>query len=464
MTVSLGTQQDMREMDARGVPRAQISRELGVSRNTVARYVDMGDMSPAAPVSERRPWPATEAYRGWIDGVLEEDLGRPRKQRHTARRIYDRMVSDLGYPGSHSSVCRYVALWRREHAGSSPRDGYLELEWAPGTAQADFGNFRCMLAGEPRSMKPLVVTLPHSNARYCVAMLSERSECLCAGLRAVCELIGRAPALIVLDNATEAGRMVRGEVTESALFSLFRAHYRCASRCCNPYSGNERGSVENAVGFLRRSLLVPEPSVSSLGELNAQLRAGCDRVNASSRCRDGRPTPEALAEDLTTMLALPGVPFDAVRWVRARADKRVYVEACGNRCCAGPAWHGRELVARPRAFGESTVRRDMPPELVSAMDRCGQADGRRALRAMSRASEASGFGAACAAAARIFGSGRVPDDASCDLLARRIAGGEREEGGADLAVYDLVARGGEARRARRRRRRRPWSRPAGAAL
>ena len=46
---------------------------------------------------------------------------------------------------------------------------------------------------------------------------------------------------------------------------------------------------------------------------------------------------------------------------------------------------------------------------------------------------------------RIFGSGRVPDDASCDLLARRIAGGAQEEGGADLAVYDLVARGGEAR-------------------
>ena len=329
--------------------RAQISRELGVSRNTVAKYADMGDVSPAAPVSERRPWPAAEAYRGWIDGVLEEDLGRLRKQRHTAKRIYDRMVSDLGYSGSYSSVCRYVALWRREHAGSSPRDGYLELEWAPGTAQADFGNFRCMLAGEPRSMRLLVVTLPHSNARYCVAMFSERSECLCAGLRAVFEWIGRAPALLVLDNATEAGRMVRGEVTESALFSLFRAHYRCASRYCNPYSGNEKGSVENAVGFLRRNLLVPEPSVSSLEELNAQLRAGCDRVNASSRCRDGRPTPEALAEDLTAMLALPGVPFDAVMWVRARADKRGYVEACGNRYCAGPAWHGRELVVRLRA-------------------------------------------------------------------------------------------------------------------
>ena len=91
----------------------------------------------------------------------------------------------------------------------------------------------------------------------------------------------------MLDNATEAGRMVRGEVTESRLFSQFRMHYRCASRYCNPYSGNEKGSVGNAVGSLRRNLLVPEPRVSTTGELNAALRAGCDRTNAVSSNRDG---------------------------------------------------------------------------------------------------------------------------------------------------------------------------------
>ena len=98
------------------------------------------------------------------------------------------------------------------------------------------------------------------------------------------------------------------------------------------------------------------------------------------------------------------------------------------------------LVARPRAFGESTIRRDMPGALVSAMGRCDKAGRRRVLRAISRAAARSGLGAACRAAEGISESGRMPDDASCDPLARRIAGGEDEAGGADLAVYDLVAR------------------------
>lgn len=83
MTVPLDTQQDIREMDAWRVPMAEISRRLGVSRNTVAKYADMDDMSPAAPARAERPHPAVDAYAGWIDSVLEADLGAPRKQRHT---------------------------------------------------------------------------------------------------------------------------------------------------------------------------------------------------------------------------------------------------------------------------------------------------------------------------------------------------------------------------------------------
>ena len=123
--------------------------------------------------------------------------------------------------------------------------------------------------------------------------MSQRSECLCAGLLEIFRRWGRAPAAMVLDNATEAGRMVRGEVAESRLFSQFRAHYRFESRYCNPYSGNEKGSVENAVGLLRRNLLVPVSASGAPPESDAFLAEGRARVNAAARRRGGRPHGEA---------------------------------------------------------------------------------------------------------------------------------------------------------------------------
>lgn len=325
--------------------------------------------------------------------MLEADLGAPRKQRHTAKRIFDLLVEERGYAGSYSAVQRYVREWRLARAAGAC-DGYLELEWAPGVAQADYGNFEAEVTGERLRLKLLVVALPHSNARHAVAGMSQRAERVCAGLAEIFGRVGRAPRELAPGSATEAGRRVRGEVTESHLSSLFRAHYRMGSRYCNPYSGNEKGSVENAVGFLRRNLLVPVPRVGTLAELSALLRAGCERLNAKSRARDGRPTPAA-------------------------------------------------LVARPRAFGESVIRRDMPEGLVRAIDSLDAAGRRRVLRAIGRASGPSGFGAACAASLKVFEGGRVPDDATVDVLARRMAvGAPAATGGADLSVYDGFLRGG----------------------
>lgn len=439
MTVPLDTVNDIRSMDAAGRSRSEIARMLHVSRNTVAKYADMEDMSPAAPMPRRRGRPALEGNEEWVAGVLEADLGAPRKQRHTARRIYDRLVAERGYGGSYSTVQRFVRELRLARAAAGG-EGYLELEWAPGTCQVDFGNFRAAVGGRTLDLKLLVATLPHSNDRQCVALMSQRSECLCAGLLEIFRHWGRAPAAMVLDNATEAGRMVRGEVTESRLFSQFRAHYRFESRYCNPYSGNEKGSVENAVGFLRRNLLVPVPAFGALPELNAFLAEGCARVNAAARCRDGRPHGEAYREDLAAMRAST-VEILADRGRRVAVLPRAFGEgpAVRNPLSLVPA-----IIARPRAFGESTIRRDMPPGLVEGIDRMDSAGRRRTLRSIGRASESSGFEAACEAALRVVEGGRVPDDATVDVLARRIAGGGGGAGGADLSVYDGFLKGAVA--------------------
>lgn len=222
-------------------------------------------------------------------------------------------------------------------------------------------------------------------------------------------------------RAREA-RGVRGEVTESRLFSFFRAHYLIGSRHCTPTPATRRARL---------------------------LREGYERLNPSPRARDGRPTAEALREELAAMIALPSAPFNAIRWARCRADKRGYATVDGREHCTGPAWHSRELlvgvrvgtvevlvdrgrrvallpralgdspavrsplslvpalVARPQAFGESVIGHYMPDGLVRAVGSLEAAGRRRVLRAIEHASGPSGFGAACEAALEVIEGGRA---------------------------------------------------------
>ncbi|WP_346676210.1 hypothetical protein [Enorma phocaeensis] len=164
MTVPLDVRNDIRSMDAEGVPRAEIARRLRLSRNTVAKYADMEDLSPEPPAPADRPHPAIDPHAAWIDGVLEADLGAPRKQRHTAKRIYDRLVEERRYEGSYSAVQRHVREWRLARAARAG-GGYLELEWAPGTAQGDYGNFEVLVSIYLSPISP--TNLTRSRQRTC---------------------------------------------------------------------------------------------------------------------------------------------------------------------------------------------------------------------------------------------------------------------------------------------------------
>lgn len=395
MTVPLDVRNDIRSMGADGVPRAEIAKRLRVSRNTVAKYADMEDMSPEPPLPERRRRPALEGHETWVESVLEADLGAPRKQRHTAKRVFDRLVDERGYEGSYSTVRRFVLDWRQARSAGGG-EGYLELEWPAGTCQADYGNFRAVIAGEELDLKLLAATLPRSNDRQCVAARSQASECMCAGLAEIFERWGRAPRVMVLDNATEAGRMVHGEVTESRLFSQFRAHYRFEARYCNPYSGNEKGSVENAVGFLRRNLLVPVPSFGSMEELNRYLAAGCAGLNAASRARDGRPAPEALVDDLVEMRA-------ARRPLRRGEVGAGQGRQAGLRHGGGPRVRGRAGLARQEAAGRAAGRHGGDP-------RRPRAQGGRAAQGVRRGAGRAQPGLARAGARRQAAHIRRVDD------------------------------------------------------
>lgn len=127
----------------------------------------------------------------------------PRKQRHTAKRVFDRLVAEYGFDGSYSGVRRYVKAWRE--ANREVSDGYLRLECDPGVMQVDFGVALADVAGREHTVHVLVASLPYSNMGYAVAVPGENAECLCQGLSMVFERMGGVPAVLVMDNATGAG-------------------------------------------------------------------------------------------------------------------------------------------------------------------------------------------------------------------------------------------------------------------
>lgn len=177
MTKPVSIQQRIRILDAQGVSWREIARRLGVSR------IPSGNTRPwrtarRNPRSGRTAFP-TDAYSGTVDSWLFADRLMPRKQRHTARRVYARPVEEEGFEGSYSSVQRYVKRWREEHR--SDGDGYLELDWSAGVMQVDFGEAVATIGGGDVKVHCLVATFPHSNMRYVAAMPGENAECVCEG-------------------------------------------------------------------------------------------------------------------------------------------------------------------------------------------------------------------------------------------------------------------------------------------
>lgn len=252
----------------------------------------------------------------------------------------------------HGLVFVGVALGQALEAGASSAVGrFAELEWAPGSAQVDFGQARAVIAGVERVVHFLVVSFPYSNMRWVVALPGETSECVCQGLLWIFERMGMAPRVVVFDNATGVGhRRPDGTVTQTRLFSLFCAHYGFEPRFCNPYSGHEKGSVENAVGFVRCNLMVPMPSAESFQTLTRVWLDECERVAGSDHYRHGVPVIELFEAEKDHMLPLPGVRFDPCDWRSVKADKTGAVTIDANRYLAGPKWRSMRLQAGVRVF------------------------------------------------------------------------------------------------------------------
>lgn len=296
---------------------SEIAKATDRDWKTVAKYIDMNDFNEPlpGPASERKFCPKLDPYKQLIDRWLEEDKRHPRKQRHTATKVFDRLTKEVpGFDCSYRLVAEYVKF-RKDELNLKRTEGFLPLEHRPGEAQSDFGSAEFYEHGRLISGKYLVMSFPWSNAGYLQLFYGENSECLLEGLAAIFKYIGGVPHEIWFDNASSmVTAVIKGggrNLTER--FSRFMEHYGFKAMFMNPAEGHEKGSVENKVGYARRNYLVPVPEFEDLGEYNSKLLHDLDGDQDRPHYYKPAKICDLFKADKAALLPLPSVPFDTSR-------------------------------------------------------------------------------------------------------------------------------------------------------
>lgn len=384
--ISMSKVHSIRQMRMRGHNVSEISRTLEVSRDTVYKYLEESDLSPRPP-ARRKTTSVMDQYRPLIISWLEEDAKSWHKQRHTAKRIWERLVAEEGAKVSDSTVRHYVCRLKKELGIGKER--FLDLVWAPGEAQADFGEADFYVMGVRRRLSYFVLAFPFSNVGLAQVFPGENAECVCQALKDIFEYIGGVPARIVFDNAAGVGRRIGDNVRTTELFSAFAAHYGFAFSFCNPNAGHEKGSVENKVGFVRRNLFVPVPSFDTGKRFNKSLLDRCMALSEKDHWARGEQERALFVEDKVALIGLPGQSFDVVRYEIRKTDKlgrvRPGVEprllggagAGADRGRLRPAGargvhrrRGRALVVtHPRAYGSAPTDTSDPANQLALLAR-----------------------------------------------------------------------------------------------
>ena len=312
----------------------EISRITGHSFETVQKYAQKENWNEDnLPDTEPTSYPVLGEFIPIVDGWLEADRKVPRKQRHTAWRLFCRLRDEYGFRGSYSSVKRYVR--KKKYVMNVQSAGFLPLERTPGCGQVDFGEFLYYDAGgQEQKGYALTISFPHSNMGYTQAFPSQNQECLLEGMKRIFEHMGGVPPRLRFDNMTTAvAQVLRG--TERFLtegFSRFMLHYRFQAEFCNPASGNEKGNVENKVGYSRRNAFVPVPTITSFEKFNEEYLWGwCEKDAQRDHYIHKVPILELWQADADALLNLPDYPFTVFRYSTLTVSKTGFVVIDTNR-------------------------------------------------------------------------------------------------------------------------------------
>ena len=325
-----------------GMSIREASRVFGLHRDTVRKML-MFSLPPGYRRSERVSRPRLGPYTGVIDQILQDDEGRPAKQRHTAKRVLERLRDEHGFVGGYTIVKEYVRERRMRM-----REMFVPLVHPPGQAQADFGEALVEVAGVEQKVHFLAFDLPHSDACFVKAYPAETTEAFSDGHNAAFAFFGGVPQSILYDNTKLAVARILGggRRQRTRVFAELQSHYLFADRFGRPGKGNDKGHVENLVGYARRNFFVPVPRFASWDGLNARLDEQCRRRLADRLRGETETVGERFLRDRRALLPLPQAPYDACDKRATRVSSLSLVRYRSNDYSVPVSYGHREVLVR----------------------------------------------------------------------------------------------------------------------
>jgi len=341
-----------RDSRAEGLSIRELARRYGVHRRLVREALASAWPVPRQPMPPRAS--ILDPYKATIDQMLRADVDAPRKQRHTAKRVFDRLVAEFGMEGvSYGRVRDYIArrrpeIWEEE--GRGPPKVFIPQTHRPGQeAEVDFGDVYVMLGGVRTLCTLFCFRLSFSGKAVHRVFASEGQEAFFEGHVHAFNVLGGVPAgKVRYDNLSSAVARVLGFTrarVETDRWTAFRSWAGLDAFYCQRgiEGAHEKGGVEGEVGRFRRNHLVPLPAVATLAELNAMIDQW-DAADDHRRIGDrARTVGEYFAIEQPLLAPLPDEVFETGRLFAPRVDRYGQITVRMNRYSVPVRLVGRQV-------------------------------------------------------------------------------------------------------------------------
>ena len=304
-----------------GNSRREAARIFGLSRETISKMCRFSlppGYTRTKPVEKPKLGPLLPV----IEAILNADRNAPVKQRHTAKRIFERLRDEHGFSGGYTVVKDHVRISR-----ARGRETFVPLAHPPGHAQVDFGEAVAVIGGVRQKIHFFCIDLPQSDACFVKAYPQETTEAFLDGHVSAFAFFGGVPLSILYDNTRIAVAKICGDGRRerTRAFTELISHYLFRDRFGRPGKGNDKGKVEGLVKYARAHFMTPIPVAASFDALNAALLEQCRARQGDRAGRHATPIGERLTADLDALRSLPAVALEPCEKRAARVSSTALV-------------------------------------------------------------------------------------------------------------------------------------------